>query len=196
MNKYIIGLLFASLIAIGILSRALKVANKEKARIEINQRVLLRDSIEKYKTRNNMLVLSIEQLELNLSEVKRSRSKILRELHNMKIRPKDAIAVGRTTTETVLSIKAPIRNEIRLDSGRITKVKEFDWSDTWTSIKGNIEEDSVSLHYNSRDTLIQVIHVEKHKFLFIRWGIKAIRQSVTLKNPNAHLVSTEYIKIH
>jgi len=195
-NKYIIGLLFASLIAIGILSRALKVANKEKARIEINQRVLLRDSIEKYKTRNNMLVLSIEQLELNLSEVKRSRSKILRELHNMKIRPKDAIAVGRTTTETVLSIKAPIRNEIRLDSGRITKVKEFDWSDTWTSIKGNIEEDSVSLHYNSRDTLIQVIHVEKHKFLFIRWGIKAIRQSVTLKNPNAHLVSTEYIKIH
>lgn len=196
MNKYIIGLLFASLIAIGILSRALKVANNERTRIEINQRVLLRDSIEKYKTRNNMLVLSIEQLELNLSEVKRSRSKILIELHNMKIRPKDAIAIGKTTTETALSINVPIRNEIRLDSGRITKVKEFDWSDTWTSIKGNIEEDSVSLHYNSRDTLIQVIHVEKHKFLFIRWGIKAIKQSVTLKNPNAHLVSTEYIKIH
>ncbi|NCB03698.1 MAG: hypothetical protein EOM67_16320 [Spirochaetia bacterium] len=172
------------------------MANNERTRIETNQRVLLRDSIEKYKTRNNMLVLSIEQLELNLSEVKKSRSKILRELHNMKIRPKDAIAIGKTTTETALSINVPIRNEIRLDSGRITKVKEFDWSDTWTSIKGNIEEDSVSLHYNSRDTLIQVIHVEKHKFLFIRWGIKAIRQSVTLKNPNAHLVSTEYIKIH
>lgn len=71
MNKYIIGLLFASLVAIGILSRALKVANNERTRIETNQRVLLRDSIEKYKTRNNMLVLSIEQLELNLSEVKK-----------------------------------------------------------------------------------------------------------------------------
>lgn len=196
MNKYIIGLLFASLIATGLLIRALSVANKEKARMEINQRILLQDSIKRYKAKNNLLVSSIQQLELTLSEVKESRAKIVEELHNMKIRPKDAIAIGKTTTETALSINVPIRNEIRLDSGRITKVKEFDWSDTWTSIKGNIEEDSVSLHYNSRDTLIQVIHVEKHKFLFIRWGIKAIRQSVTLKNPNAHLVSTEYIKIH
>lgn len=195
MNKYIIGLLFASLLAIGILSRALKLANTEKARLEINQRVLLQDSITKYKTRNNLLVSSIEQLELTLWEVKANRTKIVKELHNMKIRPKDAIAVGKTTSETAVSIKAPIRNEIRIDSGRVVKVKEFNWSDPWTSIKGNIEEDSLTLHYNSLDTLVQVIHVEKHKFLFIRWGVKAIRQSVTLKNPNSHIVSTEYIKI-
>lgn len=195
MNKYIIGLLFASLLAIGILSRALKLANSEKARMEINQRILLQDSIHKYKTRNNRLVSSIEQLELTLWEVKANRTTIVKELHNMKIRPKDAIAVGKTTTESAVSIKAPIRNEIRIDSGRVVKVKEFNWSDTWTSINGNIEEDSLTLHYNSRDTLVQVIHVEKHKFLFIRWGVKAIRQSVTLKNPNSHIVSTEYIKI-
>jgi len=195
MNKYIIGLLFASLLAIGFLSRALKLANAEKARIEINQRILLQDSLHKYKAKNNLLVYSIEQLELTLSEVKANRTTIVKELHNMKIRPKDAIAVGKTTTESAVSIKAPIRNETRIDSGRVVKVKEFNWSDTWTSIKGNIEEDSLTLYYNSRDTLVQVIHVEKYKFLFIRWGVKAIRQSVTLKNPNSHIVSTEYIKI-
>lgn len=195
MNKYIIGLLFASLLAIGFLSRALKLANTEKARIEINQRILLLDSLHKYKAKNNLLVYSIEQLELTLSEVKANRTTIVKELHNMKIRPKDAIAVGKTTTESAVSFKAPISDETRIDSGRVVKVKEFNWSDTWTSINGKIEEDSLTLHYNSRDTLVQVIHVEKHKFLFIRWGVKAIRQSVTLKNPNSHIVSTEYIKI-
>jgi len=195
MNKYIIGLFFASLLAVGFLSRALKQANTEKARLEINQRILLQDSIQRYKAKNNLLVSSIQQLELTLSEVKESRAMIMKELHNMKIRPKDAIAVGKTTTESVVSIKVPISDETRLDSGRVVKVKEFNWSDSWTSIKGNIEEDSITLHYNSRDTLVQVIHVEKHKFLFIRWGVKAIRQSVTLKNPNSHIVSTEYIKI-
>lgn len=195
MNKYIIGLLFLSLLAIGILSRALKLSNSEKARMEINQRILLQDSIQRYKAKNNLLVSSIQQLELTLSEIKESRAKIVKELHNMKIRPRDAIAVGKTTTETAVSIKAPIRDEIRIDSGRVVKVKEFQWLDTWTSINGNIEEDSVKLNYNSLDTLVQVIHVEKHKFLFIRWGVKAIRQSVTLKNPNSRIVSTEYIKI-
>lgn len=196
MNKYIIGLLFLSLLAIGILSRALKLSNSEKERMEINQRILLQDSIQRYKAKNNLLVSSIQQLELTLSEIKESRAKIVKELHNMKIRPRDAIAVGKTTTVTAVSIKAPIRDEICIDSGRVVKGKEFQWSDTWTSINGMIEEDSVKLNYNSLDTLVQVIHVEKHKFLFIRWGVKAIRQSVTLKNPNSRIMSTEYIKIH
>lgn len=195
MNKYIIGLLFLSLLAIGILSMALKLSNSEKERMEINQRILLQDSIQRYKAKNNLLVSSIQQLELTLSEIKESRAKIVKELHNMKIRSRDAIAVGKTTTVTAVSIKVPIRDEIHIDSGRVVKVKKFQWSDTWTSINGEIEEDSVKLNYNSLDTLVQVIHVEKHKFLFIRWGVKAIRQSVTLKNPNSRIVSTEYIKI-
>lgn len=195
MYKYIIGLLFLSFIIIAVLTGALKRANREKERTVINQRILLEDSIMKYKARNRQLVASVEQLELSLTEVKQNRTKLIKEIHNMKIRPKDAIAIGETITETAVQIKAPIREEKSLETGKVALQKVFDWSDAWTNINGRIEEDSLTLQYNSLDTLVQVIHVEKHKFLFIRWGVKAIRQSVTLKNPNARIVGSEYIKI-
>lgn len=84
---------------------------------------------------------------------------------------------------------------IYIDTGKIVKAKAFHWSDAWTSIQGVIQDDSVKLKYQSKDTLFQVVRVVPKRFLFFRWGVKEIRQDVKVSNPNTVLHSSEFIKI-
>ena len=195
MNRFLIWIVILCIGTIAILSWQLDKESKERQRLKRNHSVLLRDSIDRYRAKNNLMVASIEQLELTVSELKQSRTELMREIKNMRIKPKRVISVSETATRTEVAIKSPIRDTIYIDSGKVRKVKQFNWSDHWTQVNGVIANDSVAINYKSVDTLVQVLHIERRKFLFIQWGVKAIRQSVMLKNPNAQIVSTEYIKI-
>jgi hypothetical protein len=73
--------------------------------------------------------------------------------------------------------------------------QSFHWSDAWTSIQGVIQNDSVKVKYQSRDTLLQVVRVVPKRFLFFRWGVKEIRQDVKVSNPNVGITYSEYLKI-
>ena len=41
----------------------------------------------------------------------------------------------------------------------------------------------------------QVIHRIPRRFLFIRWGTKALRQEIVSTNPHTRIVHAEYVKI-
>ena len=58
-----------------------------------------------------------------------------------------------------------------------------------------IRADSVSCRVVSVDTLQQIVHRVPRRFLFIRWGTKAIRQEVVSSNPHTNIVYTEYIEL-
>ena len=45
------------------------------------------------------------------------------------------------------------------------------------------------------DTLRQVVHRIPRRFLFIRWGTKALRQEIVSTNPHTRIVYAEYVKI-
>ena len=47
----------------------------------------------------------------------------------------------------------------------------------------------------SADTLRQVVHRIPRRFLFIRWGTKALRQEIVPSNPHTRIVYSEYVKI-
>lgn len=47
----------------------------------------------------------------------------------------------------------------------------------------------------SIDTLRQVVHRIPRRFLFIRWGTKALRQEIVSTNPHTRIVHAEYVKI-
>ena len=78
---------------------------------------------------------------------------------------------------------------------KVPEVKVFRWSDRHVSVDGMIRADSVSCHVESIDTLQQVVHRVPRRFLFIRWGTKAIRQEVVSSNPHTNIVYTEYIEL-
>ena len=62
-------------------------------------------------------------------------------------------------------------------------------------MNGVLDGDTFSAKIESVDTLQQVVHRIPKKFLFIKWGTKAIRQEVVSSNPHSKIVYTEYIEL-
>ena len=167
---------------------------KENIRLERNQVALLSDSLSHYRTKTGELVSSVEQLEMTIGELKRHRSELVGQLKSMKIRLRDVKSLSTTAIENRVEVFVPIRDTVYVDTGKVVKAQSFHWSDTWTSIQGIIQNDSVRVKYQSRDTLLQVVRVVPKRFLFFRWGVKEIRQDVKVSNPNTSVVYNEGIK--
>ena len=168
---------------------------KENLRLERNQVALLSDSLSHYKTKTGELVSSVEQLEMTIGELRRHRSELVSQLKSMKIRLRDVQSLSTTALENRVEVFVPIRDTIYIDTGKVVKAQSFHWSDAWTSIQGVIQNDSVKLKCQSRDTLLQVVRVVPKRFLFFRWGVKEIRQDVKVSNPNTVVTYSEFIKI-
>lgn len=45
------------------------------------------------------------------------------------------------------------------------------------------------------DTLDQAVHRVPHRFWFIKWGTKAIRQDIVCRNPYSQITYSEYIEL-
>lgn len=168
---------------------------KENLRLERNQVALLSDSLSHYRTKTGELVSSVEQLEMTIGELKRHRSELVSQLKSMKIRLRDVQSLSTTAIENRVEVFVPIRDTIYIDTGKVVKAQSFHWSDAWTSIQGVIQNDSVRVKYQSRDTLLQVVRVVPKRFLFFRWGVKEMRQDVKMSNPNVGITYSEYLKI-
>lgn len=193
MKRYaVIGVLILCLCAVAMYFREVV---KENLRLERNQVALLSDSLSHYRTKNGNLVSSVEQLEFTIKELKTHRSKLVDELRSMRIRLKDVQSISTTALENKVEVFLPIRDTIYIDTGRVIQAKAFQWSDAWTSIQGVIQDDSVKLKYQSKDTLFQVVRVVPKRFLFFRWGIKEIRQDVKVSNPNVNVKFNDFIII-
>ncbi len=167
---------------------------KENLRLERNQVALLSDSLSHYRTKTGELVSSVEQLEMTIGELRRHRSELVSQLKSMRIRLRDVQSLSTTAIENRVEVFVPIRDTVYVDTGKVVKAQSFHWSDTWTSIQGIIQNDSVRVKYQSRDTLLQVVRVIPKRFLFFRWGVKEIRQDVKVSNPNTSVVYNEGIK--
>ena len=46
----------------------------------------------------------------------------------------------------------------------------------------------------SVDTLRQIVHRVPRRFLFIRFGTKAVRQEIVSSNPHTRIVYAEYVR--
>ncbi|BFL29549.1 hypothetical protein K320107C7_19640 [Alistipes shahii] len=79
----------------------------------------------------------------------------------------------------------PVRDTVRM----------FRWRDPWISVEGRIGRDSAACRIRSVDTLRQAVHRIPRRFLFIRWGTKALRQEIVSTNPHTRIVYAEYVKI-
>lgn len=197
---YIVVITVVAVIAILLLSGKIK----EVARLESNQQSLL-DDIHAYRTENGLSAASVERLQLTVREytsalnesdsVRVAQKRIIDEL-NLKVRRLQAISqsiammkidtttdyVSRDTLPAITSPKAPACSGL------------VEWSDPWVSISVRINENRAHVNIMSADTLYQVIHRVPRRFLFIRYGTKAVRQEVVSSNPHTKLVYTEYIE--
>lgn len=164
--------------------------NKEVARLRNNCEALSSET-KLYKTHLDNSAASVVALQLRLDEYRKQHAEDLRRIRALDIKLRRVESVATTATESKTKFVAPRVDTIILRD----TLSLFRWSDSWVSIEGTIRNNEVECLVESIDTLHQVIHRVPHRWWFIRYGTKAIRQEITSSNPHTHIVYTEYIEL-
>lgn len=204
MKKFLILYGFAvTLLLIGIWRRY----GSENRRLLHNQRALM-SQVGQYRTRADEAAASVEVLQLRCREFERLRAEDAQRIRQLGIRLRRVEAAAVSATQSAVEFRAPLRDTLIrhlsyapvCDTSRVGAslaawpVRTFRWRDTWVSVEGRIVNDSVVCRVESVDTLRQVIHRVPRRFLFFRFGTKAVRQEIVSSNPHTRIVYAEYVR--
>lgn len=195
MKKFLFYTVLILTATIAVLLAAISDLRREKHRLQRNQDALLAD-VEYYQTEAGKYAASVQALELEKSELRESRDDLVKTVADLNIKLRRVEAIAQAATKTNVEIRAEIRDSIVYRDTSQLRLPSINWSDAWVRVSGIITPDRhVKLQIESTDTLTQIVHRVPRRFLFFRWGTKAIRQEITTSNPHTHIVYAEYIEL-
>ena len=168
----------------------------EKQRQMSNNQALLQ-SVNYYRTEAEKSAASVQVLRLRCGEIEELRAADAEKIRQMGLKIRRLESAANSVTQTKLKVVAPIRDTvvIRDTVKTIDTLRLFRWQDSWVTIDGVIDSDSVACTLRSVDTLHQVVYRVPRRFWFIKFGTKALRQHIVSSNPHSEIVYTEYVKI-
>lgn len=185
------------IVAVAIIS-ALWVENgrlrKDRDTYKANQTALM-DKVTYYQSESGKYAASVQRLELSYSELKENYELVRATAEDLGLKLRRIQSTSTQVTESKVQVVTQIRDSVVVREGRIDSLLRFDWADPWTSVIGEIEGRKIALGIASTDTLVQIVHRVPHKFWFIKWGTKAIRQEIVSTNPHTHITYSEYIEL-
>lgn len=162
----------------------------ENHRLENNMTVL-QEGCRQYRVRDSLWAAGTGRLEMQIAEYRKRRQEDSQLIENLKIRLKRVESTSRHVIETRHEIISAVRDTVFLADS----VRYFEYASPHIDLRGWLRKDSVEIALTSYDTLLQVVHRIPKRFLFFRYGTKAIRQEVVSKNPHTRIAFTEYIQL-
>lgn len=165
---------------------------------KITEHRALTNSVEHYRTLAGESAASVEALRLRTAELERLRSEDAELIRSLRLRIRHVEALTTTAIEGEYEIVAPIVSDTQALADSMPQpsaIKHFEWSDGWATVRGRIDEDSISCEIATIDTLHQIIHRVPRRFLFFRFGTKTLRQEIISSNPHNRIVYAEYIEV-
>lgn len=166
----------------------------EVARLRNNNEALTNETLL-YQTRLEESAASAVALQLKLDEYRKQHADDTKRIRDLGIRLRRVESIATSASQTRIEVSTPVHDTLFLDRLLPDTASVFRWSDRWVSIEGIIRNGKAECHIESIDTLRQVVHRVPRKFLFFRYGTKAIRQEITSSNPHTRIVYTEYIEL-
>lgn len=193
MSKFLIYLTAILSLAVVTLYWQLDKTITEKQRLSNNQEALLSD-VDHYKTESGKNAASVQKLELTKSELEKYNVDLKETISDLNLKINRIQAAATTATQSNYKIKTVVKDSIVYRDVPV-KLQRIDFRDPYIDLTGTIDSGTFSGDITTRDTLVQIIHRVPKKFLFIKYGTKAIRQEVVSKNPYSKIVYTEYIEL-
>ncbi|MFS2549502.1 DUF6549 family protein [Bacteroides uniformis] len=175
------------------LFKRLDSVKKERNRLDSNQAALLSD-VEHYKTEAGKNAASVLRLELTKNELEKKNKDLTKTVDDLNIKLKRIQAATTTATKTEIEIKTKVRDSI-VYRNELDTLLNFRWRDSWIDLRGTIDKGVLSAKIESADTLHHITHKIPKKFLFFRFGVKAIKMDVVNSNPHNKITYTEYIEL-
>ena len=192
MKKFLI---IYSVVATLLLAGGVRILRNENKRLKNNQTALAQE-VEHYKSALGEEVASAQILRLRCGEYEDLRKADAERIKSLGIRIRRLESAARSVAATEVEARTTIRDTVVVrDTVRLSDtLRHFRWSDPWVEVEGEIRGGDVRCTVRSIDTLHQVVHRVPRRFLFIRYGTKAIRQDVFSTNPHTRIAYTEYVE--
>lgn len=165
--------------------------HKEVRRLENNQ-TALSEQVEYYRTRMGEQAASVRALQLRCDEFREMHQADARRIRDLGIKIRRLESSATASLESKVEVRTIVRDTVILHD----TLRVFHWCDEWVTVDGRIGRDSVTCEVTSIDTLRQVVHRVPRRFLFIRYGTKAIRQEIVSSNPHSRIVYADYIELY
>lgn len=168
---------------------------EEKDSYKSNTEALMSE-VRRIQADSSTMALDIKTLTMSLDEYKRFRAEDEEKIKKLGIRIKDLEATAKHNVEVDAPIDAEIKDSVMIRDTVPVFLKAVRMDTPYLKINGIIENDRLTGEINLPVTLNQAFWIEyKHKFLWWRWKVKAIHQTISSDNPYVKIKYSEYIKI-
>ena len=159
------------------------------------QNTLLSD-IKRIKIDSSTMAIDVKTLKFTLDEYKQYRTEDAKLIKKMGIQIKDLEATAKQNIIVNAPIQAEIRDTLILRDTISQYISTVKMKNPHLTLNCIIENDTMKGTIVLPVNLNQAIWAEyKHRFLWWRWGLKAIHQSVGSDNPYVQIYYTEFINL-
>ncbi|HEY4789112.1 MAG TPA: DUF6549 family protein [Bacteroidales bacterium] len=165
---------------------------REKDRLQ-NSFATANETIKYYKTRNGLLVAQTTNMQLRYDELKQIFPKVIDEIKNLDIKPKQVTQYSETVVKSEKQIVTHLKDSIIRDTIR---ARVFNYQDSFYTVKGIAVGDTQQVRITSVDSLIQVVYKgERYRPWLWIFSRRKLQQAITSKNPNNKIMYSKTIQI-
>lgn len=198
MNRIVIFLGFVVIALLGMIlvqyRLNVKISN-ERNRYKENTHAMLSD-IVRMQIDSTTMAVDVKTLKLTIDEFERYRAADMEQIKKLNIRLKSVQSVAKHTIEVEADIKAELIDTLVIRDTVTVQLKKVELNTPHLQVNGIIEGNSLVGKIHLPVTLHQVVWTEpKHKFLWWKWGVKAIHQTISSDNPHVQIKYSEMIRI-
>ncbi len=168
---------------------------RERDRFRQNTEALLSD-VERIQLDSTRMAVDVKALRLTVSEFEEYRLQDAALIRRLGIRVKDLEAAARHRLLVEAPIVAPVRDSVIVRDTVPVPVQTVEMVNPHISFRGVIDDSTLRAAVRIPVTLNQAVFVEyKHKFLWWRWKVAGVHQTITSDNPYVAIEYSEYVKI-
>lgn len=178
---------------LAMVSHNRRTLRAENQRLNQNIATLSTD-VEIYRTRSGESAAEVRSLRLKQSELEQTNELLANQIQNLKIRLRHISSLATASTQTEVEFSTQIPDSV-LHRPIVDTLRLPLYADRWNSLQATLIGNRIEGRFTSVDTLRQVVYRIPHRFLFIRYGTKELRQVITSSNPSTRLVYSSHITI-
>lgn len=198
MNRIIIGLgVIVITLIIAVLGQweANRILRQERNRYKENTQAMLSD-MKRMQVDSTTTAVDVKVLKLTLEEYERYRVMDLEHIKKLDIRVKSLQSVAKHNIEVDAIIEADLKDTLVIRDTITVLLKKVEMNTPHLQVNGMIEGNQLTGKIYLPVSLHQAVWIEhKHRFLWWRWGVKAVHQTISSDNPYVVIKYSEVISI-
>ena len=174
--------------------KANRLAQERDKYIENTDALL--SEVQRIQVDSTRMALDAKTLRMTVSEYEEYRTEDAALIKRLGLRIKDIEAAARHQLVVEAPIIAPVVDSVVVRDTVLVAMQKVEMITPYIEFKGVIEDRVLRANVRVPVTLNQAVWIEyKHRFLWWRWKVKAVHQTITSDNPHVEIGYSEFIRM-